>query len=247
MIKQKIGNHTVEVYDSIDELPIVRFHKYNKFLLIDAGIGSDINSMDEHIIKAMSLAKNDTDAAVLELQNMRQAIYMVNAEISPKYLAFAALVYSIDGKAIYDISDDNLQKVHNQLKSAKVNEVDCLMETVKKKIDTELLLYFPQKFETSGVKEFYDDIKKRVELALDDIIDGTDNSKAINALDDKLIGKYKPKAFYGSESAEIQYNKNFEDMCLLLDNRLHVQSKRMTTMEFYNAFEYLRKIDNKSK
>ena len=30
MRTEKIGKHSVEFYDAIDELPIVRFHKYQK-------------------------------------------------------------------------------------------------------------------------------------------------------------------------------------------------------------------------
>ena len=49
----KIGEYTVEIYDAIDELPMLRFHKYNKMLLVDAGIGSDLQDFDTHIEKAM--------------------------------------------------------------------------------------------------------------------------------------------------------------------------------------------------
>ena len=46
MRKIVLAKHKVELYDSIDELPIVRFHKYNKMLLIDAGVGSDLSDWD---------------------------------------------------------------------------------------------------------------------------------------------------------------------------------------------------------
>ncbi|MGF2526095.1 hypothetical protein ACQUW0_27690, partial [Ralstonia pseudosolanacearum] len=49
MVTVKIGKHTVEMYDTIEELPIVRFHKYQKLLLIDAGIGADIVAFDQRI------------------------------------------------------------------------------------------------------------------------------------------------------------------------------------------------------
>ena len=49
MVTIKIGTHDVEMYDSIDELPIIRFHKYQKLLLVDSGIGADINSFDQRI------------------------------------------------------------------------------------------------------------------------------------------------------------------------------------------------------
>ena len=47
----KIGERTVEIYDEIDKLPMLRFHKYNKMLLVDAGIGSDLQDFDTHIEK----------------------------------------------------------------------------------------------------------------------------------------------------------------------------------------------------
>ena len=46
-----INKKIVQVYDSIDEMPIVNFQKYNKYLLIDSGIGSDVDDIDAHIVK----------------------------------------------------------------------------------------------------------------------------------------------------------------------------------------------------
>lgn len=106
-----INKKIVRVYDSIDEMPIINFQKYNKYLLIDSGIGSDADDIDAHIVKiAKYIKSNNNRKALQELQNMRQNIYMVNSEISPKYLAFAALIYSIDGKKVDDLSDDGLKK-----------------------------------------------------------------------------------------------------------------------------------------
>ena len=50
MKKVKLGGHKVEIYDSIDELPMVRFHKYSKMLMVDAGVGSDINDFDAFVL-----------------------------------------------------------------------------------------------------------------------------------------------------------------------------------------------------
>ena len=55
----KLAGKTIEVYDDIENLPVTRFHKYNKMLLVDAGIGSDIADFDRHISRiAAFLAKN---------------------------------------------------------------------------------------------------------------------------------------------------------------------------------------------
>ena len=46
-----VNKKVVRVYDSIDEMPIVNFQKYNKYLLIDSGIGSDADDIDAHITR----------------------------------------------------------------------------------------------------------------------------------------------------------------------------------------------------
>jgi len=40
-----VNKKVVRVYDSIDEMPIVNFQKYNKYLLIDSGIGLQMQMM----------------------------------------------------------------------------------------------------------------------------------------------------------------------------------------------------------
>ena len=56
----QIKGMSVEIYDSIEDLPILRFHKYNKMLLVDAGVGSDLADFDRHIEKAIRYAASTT-------------------------------------------------------------------------------------------------------------------------------------------------------------------------------------------
>ena len=56
----QIKGMNVEIYDSIEDLPILRFHKYNKMLLVDAGVGSDLADFDRHIEKAIRYAASPT-------------------------------------------------------------------------------------------------------------------------------------------------------------------------------------------
>ena len=75
-----INNKKVELYDSIEDLPIIRFHKYNKMLLVDAGVGSDLADFDRHIEKAIRYAAGTKpDLAIAELQNLRQNVYFVQS------------------------------------------------------------------------------------------------------------------------------------------------------------------------
>ena len=135
MKQMLINKKTICVYDSIDELPIVNFQKYNKYLMIDSGIGSDVDDIDAHITKIAKYIKSkDEKKALLELQNMRQSMYMINSEISPKYLAFAALIHSIDGKEVTDLSDDGLKALLEEIKQIKHSKVIEFLFWLKKKL-----------------------------------------------------------------------------------------------------------------
>ena len=135
MKKMLINNKIVSVYDSIDEMPIVNFQKYNKYLLIDSGIGYDVDDIDSHITKiARYIKSNDSKKAMLELQNMRQCMYMINSEIAPKYLAFAALVQSVDGKEVTDLSDDSLKDLLKEIKHVKHSKIVDFLFWIKKKL-----------------------------------------------------------------------------------------------------------------
>lgn len=244
MKEVKLAGHKVELFNSIEDLPIKRFHKYNKCMLVDAGVGSDLSSFDAHIERVVRFIKIDKkEEAAKEMENMRQNIYMMMQEVSPQHMAFACLVHSIDGKIYDDMSDDGLRKVLTLLGGTPHKEITSLSEEVKKKIDTELSLYFPKIFDDAATKEYYDLLKARAKAMLTCIIDGDseDNKKRVEELTDKLLLFNKPKTFTGSDSMEVQYDKQFETMCLTISENLHADAKKMTVMEYYNAYNYIEK------
>lgn len=236
-----INKKIVQVYDSIDEMPIVNFQKYNKYLLIDSGIGSDADDIDAHIVKIAKFIKaNNNKKALQELQNMRQNMYMVNNEISPKYLAFAALIHSIDGKEVNDLSDDGLKKLLQDLKDIKHSKVIDFLLWLKKKVTSELETYFPGDFVNPKEKEAYDKLKNRTLLILDSIINDTDNTEQIELIDTMMLNMHTPKVFIGSESVEVKYDKQFESTCLLIAQKTNMDARKMTVLQFYNAIDNIK-------
>lgn len=244
-----VNKKVVKIYDSIDEMPIVNFQKYNKYLLIDSGIGSDADDIDAHITRIAKFIKaNNNKKAMQELQNMRQNMYMVNNEISPKYLAFAALIQSVDGKEISDLSDDSLKNTLNDIKAIKHSTIVDFLVWLKKKVATELETYFPGDFTSAKEKDAYDKLRQRTLFVLDSIINDNDNSEKIEELDRLLINMSSPKTFIGSESVEIKYDKQFESMCLLIAQKVGLDAKKMTVLQFYNAIDTIKKqIEAESK
>lgn len=243
MKQTKIGKYNVEMYDAIDELPIKRFHVFNKMLLVDAGIGSDLADFDNHLQKAIMYAgSKKPDLAVIELQNMRQNVYLIQTALSPRHLAFAALVRTIDGVLYDDLTETGLQKVIDTFADVPINEITAPIEAAKKKLDSELQMYFPQVFDDATIKEYFDELRQRTLVILDTIINGesAERQKEIDRITTELLTYNKPRVFTGADNQEIQYDKNFERMCATLCQYLHVEPKNYTVMEFYNAFEYVR-------
>lgn len=246
----RIGNHRVLMYDSIDDLPMERFHRYNKFMLIDAGLGSDISTMDAHIEKVTRfMSTGDTESALKELENLRQNIYLVQTEQSPKNLSFACLVAEIDGKEYNDLSEDGLEKVRQLLMDAPRGDVAGVMSAAKKKIDDALMEYFPQMFVSAEEKEYYDMMKRRTVAMLEQIAEGesTERQQTIDTMTDRLVTAVKPKVFTGRSSFQVQHDKGYEKMCLLISSTLGVDAKRMTVLEYYTANEYVHELAKERK
>ena len=244
MVTAKIGKHTVEFYDTIEELPIVRFHKYQKLLLVDAGIGSDIAAFDQRIEKTRRfLMAGKPEQAQQELENMRQCVFLIQSGVNPKHRAFAALVTKIDGQDCTDIGDDALAAVTEKLNDVPESELTAQLEAVKKKIDGELTLYFPALFNDSDVKEYYDLLRKRTLEILNGIVAGVDDpagAEIVDKLTTALITYSNPKMFTGSDGVEIQFERQFENLCLVLSEQLHVEPKKYSVLEFYNAFDFVK-------
>lgn len=244
MVTHKIGTHTVEIFDSIEELPVIRFHKYQKFLLIDAGVGGDINAFDQRIEKARRfLMTGKSDKAQQELENLRQCVYLIQSGISPQHRAFAVLVAKIDGQECNDLSDDGLDKVTKMLNDVPVSRFAALLEAVKKKIDADLIAYFPALFNDSQIKEYYDLLRKRTLKLLAGITDGVVDPAAepeVERLTTALITYSNPQLFTGSDGVEIQHDRQFENLCLVLSEQLNVNPKGYTVLEFYNAFDFVK-------
>lgn len=237
-----INNTKLELYDSIDEMPIVNFQKYNKYLLIDAGIGSDIDAVDGHIVNiAKYVNKGDKKNAMQELQNMRQNMHMIVSGVSPKYMAFAALIARIDGKEQKDLSDSRLQEILQDLNDVPHGILTEWLLGLKKKLSIELETYFPSEFDSAREKEAYTKLKERTILQLQEIANDEDNSQRINEIDEFLFNLHKPKVFIGKDSAEVKYDKQFESACMVISQEAYMNAKGMTVLEFYSTLANISK------
>ena len=120
-----IGKNKVELYDSIDEMPIVRYIEYNKYLLIESGIGATYEDINRNIDKlAVYISMNDKENGGKQLMLMKQNLYFVLQGNNPEFLAFACIIHSINNKRVLDISAENLQSIIDKFKHDLVIKID---------------------------------------------------------------------------------------------------------------------------
>ena len=250
MKELKIGKHKVVVYEAVEDLPILRYHRFNKYMIVDAGLGTDISVLDEKITRILNfLRTNSQQKARTELLNLRQSIYLLQEELTPKHLAFATLVQSIDGQETSDLSEEGLMKTMSLLNDVPVGDVAKFVLELKKKLDEEIVLYAPKLFDDSRAKEYYSVIRARTIAFCNALIEGRDPEEDPEVLkyDQELNDKDEPMNFYAQESQELKMDKDFEYACLTISQHLNADAKKFTVLEYYNALNYIQDLAEHQK
>ena len=253
MKEVELNKHKVRIYDDIDELPMVRFHRYNHMVLVDAGIGSELSDFDSHIERVVRyIRKGENETAAKEMENLRQSVYMILSGQSVRDLSFACLVESIDGQPCNDLSQEGLTKVVELLGGETRKKLADEYQSAKKKIDDALALYFPSIFDDVTVREYYDMLKRLTMITLQMVQGETEELRAeYERMREKLVLYHKPKVFSGHDGVEVKHDKEYETMCIAITKETGKDAKLMTVQEFYTAYEYIqekvRKAQNKAR
>lgn len=239
----KLGSHTIDVFDAIEDLPIKRYQKFNKMLLIDAGLGSSIEDFMAHAsrITAYIQAENK-ELALKEVRNLVQCVQLIYNGLDTKSAAFAALVYSIDGKVFDSVTDDSILEVQKILSDIESSGLIDEFSNIKKKLETELTTYFPDLFASSEVKEYYNLLKEKA-IILSEQFKQKDfgyKAKELEELEAKILTFSDPSTFTGSKSLEIMTERQYQDSCLVLSKELNLVASKCTVLEFYNALMFVR-------
>ena len=128
----RLKKTTLKLYDDIDQLPIERFNKANKYWMLHDNIGSSIADFDANHFNKLVLLAGDKDKCIAELNKFRILVFNIMNEINVEHLSFACLIHSINGKEQTDLSEDALKKVLKRLSDKGLTQ-----EILKKKLKSE--------------------------------------------------------------------------------------------------------------
>ena len=136
----------VVYYETPQDLPIRRYQKFNKYLMIASEVGETIADYDKRMGRAIVYLKNnDTANAAKELQNCRQGVFNALEEYTPTGLALACMVKSINGKQCDDLTNEGLNSVLDALSKQGYTRAHLVanIERLKKKLRQNLRSIFP--------------------------------------------------------------------------------------------------------
>jgi len=109
-------------------------------------------------------------------------------------------------------------------------------------------MFFPSLFDNIEEVQSRSFRKKRL-LALCDMIIATDKDEAVKKLYEievSMLNLVRPKNFIGTDSYEIQFEKNYQTVCHGLNSHTNKDVKKMTVLEVYTLMEMLKKKEKEN-
>jgi len=243
----EISNHKIELYDSINEMPIKRYNLMNLYILKDAGIGATAQDISEKFKTFFNLLKQkDYKGLQIEATNIAFSLNAVIENISFNHNSFLCFVYSIDGEIITGIENEAtckelMQKISNWLTVGVLNENETAL---KKKINKELKLYFPKKYSNVHEMAYLTQLRSKTDILLKRVISGNPGleSEKLDLIERYFIQQNYPKELRAvADNVIIEQVNSFELLCTLLEeNGIH-KPKELTVYEFMAKIDYLEK------
>ena len=248
MIDQNIGRLRLKVYGGIDELPSERYNKFNIYCLLRAGIGNDAESIATHIQDlATTIGKNDTERAMVQLNNYYHALNMILNHEDTQSMAFACLVHSINGVEITDISEEGLRWIVSRIARAEKRvQAAQLFDLLKKKIEDEIEEYFPERVNESRISMYYNYLNKYNRLKYKKLL-GEDVEKEITKVEEEFYLRSKPVSYGGTGGLLLKLEKDYETNCLLLQQNGAHNPEKTPILKFYQLIELIHKQKDNGK
>ncbi len=122
LMENKIGKHTIQLYSEIEETPIDRYSKFNKYMILNDKIGSNFTDIDKHFTKLYALI-NEPEKLKNQLTVFRQLVFSLESEQSFESLAYACLVKKIDGEPRDDLTVQGLNETLSKIQWLQAKEL----------------------------------------------------------------------------------------------------------------------------
>lgn len=113
----EINNHKITVYDDIMEMPVVRYNKYQKYMVLASGVGNDIPAIISKVNDMQKMVGDEKKYKKLnaEFLALKNALSFVDGGVDPHSLAFACMIRDFDGEECSVDSEDSIDATAKKL------------------------------------------------------------------------------------------------------------------------------------
>lgn len=248
----KFKRHKIEVYDSVHNLPILRFQKFNKYQMEASEIGNTFQDYENRTTKIIQFAQKNMQKELLqELENRRLTVYNAYNNYSSSLRAFAVLIKSINGKEYTDFSPEGLKEVIDHLDRIGLSNQELMskLKEVKKKVESELSVYYPKFFSKKDGDTVKSLVVKRCHLMLDEIInkDLGINKEKIFETEKEILEHVKPKIWnvHQQDNMERKLEVDFHVFALMVIKDSSMVLDNVSTFSFYAKAEQMYLMSSK--
>lgn len=251
MLIDKIGSNTIERYASIDEVPVDRFMTFNRFVFLDSGVGADqesIDVMDKKLLRLIRQGKNKEAEQLVKNRNL--AVNWVFQNIHPGLMSYVPLIKSINGRDLYDYSDDACQRILGQLgkMGATKGFIQKIVEFSKKKFQEEIDILMPDRPNRAELSEQFGKRKKRLLLILEKLINPEEDiTEELEKIEEFIFGLLSVKSYSGIHGEEAKFIKNYKEMSFIIAQNGSVDPMTMTASTYLQALKSIKKQAKDSK
>jgi hypothetical protein len=239
----------IEFYSSAKDCSIERYIQLQKYLVIENGIGSSVDAINNRYLRLDAFIRNDDkEAALLENEN---ALYAVNSAlqgVSYLTIAFACIVARIGGKPCEDLTDDGLQATAQLVRNSGLTyrDLELAVEDVKKKISDEIDILFPSLSDATGKLIYYSRVKNYVLMVTEIYQKEEPTEEDINMLEKEqrwFITNDGAKNFKGDDVNNVasEIERNFYSLCSVMEQNHSINPRQYTVAQFYGKIDYLNK------
>ena len=241
----KIGDNVLKFYDNPETMPMRRYQRFNKFLMMHNEIGSDFADFNKRSLKTIDyLKKGMLSEAVKELDNRRLLVFNSFMEYSPIGQALAILVHSINGKEKKGITSEDLEEVISELEGIGFTkgQTDKVVHEVKKKIETELKRYYPKEFNNRSEVNYNVDLINLMKEELNCIINDIEESKRTKEIEKRLLQMEGQNIWNVNQKGnmEVQMETDFEKFLISVSEHTKEDINKITVFRFYALIEFIK-------
>ncbi|MBX0293132.1 hypothetical protein K3G63_21990 [Hymenobacter sp. HSC-4F20] len=248
--------HSLRFYQSIMELPAGRHMEYQCYMALDAGVGSTPEDVERHtaLSARFGARKGKEYEEFLEKSNAHYAQHFVEMNYSPRRLAFAVLVETVDGVPTTDITEHGLESLFTQLTVLGLTDelINKSLASVREAFGSELAEHFPSRYDQDGSEINKAVQLKRRGLAMCNYLLDQDpkHLKTIEDVDNALLDMMEPEVFETGhpENALVMRRIAFSQLCGVLADHGTPEPEKMTLFQFQARIDYItKKMASKNK